>query len=57
MKYIKILLVILLIVNCVGANAQSLRIPKTNVTATVVGQLSDTLNNTSSLFYWQDRLW
>jgi hypothetical protein len=57
MKYVKILLVILLIVNCVGANAQSRRIPKTNVTATVVGQLSDTLNNTSSLFYWQDRLW
>jgi len=49
--------------SCLSVKAQSFFSGKSasgtqnDLTAEVVAQLSDTLNNTSSLFYWQDRLW
>jgi len=57
MKKCGVLIGIVLIISCVSARAQSFFGAKNGPTAVAVAELSDTLNNTSSLFYWQDRLW
>ena len=57
MKKSFLFLFIILIVSCIGANGQTKDGAKTGPKADLVAELGDSLGNTSSLFYWQGRLW